>query len=241
MVIRPIELKIEAEVKKMIMRRQIDKKDDPSLSSMQTFLPIQPLLLSLISVNRLHTSMALDVESDTNSGTFCSPTAKTSDVTMGYTYAQSTAQAPHRRAQSEPVNHYNRHKTLPLLPHEIETNRSRSLPEQPSGTSRRNHRPLSKYAVEMPPHKNRALPSPPLQTSQADLEKWSAAVETAGMTKSWSFFPYWSKILLLKCESVESWEEKLTFAREMQDCWTERKLFAHEVQDCAYHCACGMV
>ena len=61
------------------------------------------------------------------------------------------------------------------------------------------------------------------------------------MTESWSFFPYWSIILLLKGESVESWEERLTFAREMQDCWTERKLFAHEVQDCAYNCACGMV
>ena len=168
-------------------------------------------------------------------------TAKTSNVNMGYTCSQSTAQAPHRRAMSEPINHYYRHKPLPLLPHEIETNRSRSLPEQPSDTSRRIHRPLSKRAAQAPPHKNGSLPLPPLRTSQTGLKKWSAAVETAGMTKSWSFFPYWSKILLLKCESVESWEEKLKFAREMQDCWTERKLFTHEVQDCAYQCACGMV
>ena len=176
-----------------------------------------------------------------NSRTPSCPTAKTNNATMGYTHSQSTAQAPHRRAMSEPVNHYYQHKPLPLLPHEIETYRSRSLSELPSDTSRRDHRPLSKYAAEVPPHKERSLPSPPLQTSQTGLEKWSAAVETAGMTNSWSFFPYWSKILLLKCENVESWEEKLTFAREMQDCWTERKLFAHEVRDCAYHCACGMV
>ena len=208
---------------------------------MRTLLPTQPSLLSLISVYYLQTSVALDVESDMDSGILPSPTAKTSNVTMGYTYSQSTAKAPHRRAMSEPVNHYYRHKPLPLLPHEIETHRSRSLPELSSDTSRRTHRPLSKNAAEVPPYKNRPLPSPPLQTSQTGLEKWSAAVETACMTKSWSFFPNWSKILLLKCESVESWEEKLAFAREMQDCWTERRLFAHEVQDCAYHCACGMV
>ena len=208
---------------------------------MRIFLPKRPSLLLLISEYYLHTSVALDVDSDMDSEILSSPTAKTSNVTMGYTYSQSTAQAPHRRAMSEPVNHYYRHKPLPLLPHEIEINRSRSLPELSPDTSRRIHRPLSKYAAEVLPDKNRPLPSPPLQTSQTGLEKWSAAVETAGMTKSWSFFPYWSKILLLKCESVESWEEKLKFAREMQDCWTERKLFAHEVQDCAYHCACGMV
>ena len=176
-----------------------------------------------------------------DSETLASPAAKTSNVTMGYTYAQATTQAPHRRAMSEPVNQYYRHKPLPLLPHEMETSRSRSMPGVPSDTSRRSHGPVSKYAAQGPPHKNRPPPSPPLQKSQPGLEKWSAAVETAGMTHSWSFFPYWSKILLLKCEKVESWEEKLTFAREMQDCWTERKLFAHEVQDCAYHCACGMV
>ena len=56
-----------------------------------------------------------------------------------------------------------------------------------------------------------------------------------------SFFPYWSKILMLKCESVSGWEEKLRFAREMQDCWTKRRLFAHEVRNCAMNCACGMV
>ena len=224
-----------------MMRRQIDKEDDPSLSNMRTFLPKQPSLLSLISVYHPHTSVALDVESDMNSGIMSSPTAKTSNVAMSYTCSQVPAQNSHRRAMSEPVNHYYRHKPLPLLPHEIETYRSRSLPQIPSDTSRRIHRPLSKYAAEVSPYKNRPLPTPPLQTSENDLQKWSAAVETADMTKSWSFFPYWSKILLLKCESVESWEEKLTFAREMQDCWTERKLFAHEVQDCAYHCACGMV
>ena len=46
MVIRPVELKIEAVVKKKtMMRRQIDKKDDPSLPNMRTFLPKQPSLL----------------------------------------------------------------------------------------------------------------------------------------------------------------------------------------------------
>lgn len=61
------------------------------------------------------------------------------------------------------------------------------------------------------------------------------------MVDSVSIFRYRSKFLLFKCETIESWEEKLTFAREMQDCWTKRKLFAHEVQDCAYNCACGMI
>ena len=60
------------------------------------------------------------------------------------------------------------------------------------------------------------------------------------MADSESFFAYWSKMLLPKCESVESWEEKLTVARE-QDCWAKRRPFAHEVQDCAWDCACGML
>ena len=45
------------------------------------------------------------------------------------------------------------------------------------------------------------------------------------MIDSWSFFPYWSKLLLLKYESVECWEERLTFAREMEDCLDEEKMF----------------
>ena len=164
--------------------------------------------------------------------------------TMGSTYSPLTARAPRRHARSEPVNDYYRHKALPRLPHEIEKYRSRSLPALPSETRRRDSRPLSKYAPAVPPYKNRPLPSPPLQTSERGLEeeeKEQAAVETIYMLDSSYLFPYWSKILLLKCEGVESWEEKLTFAREMQDSWTKRNLFAHEVQGCAYGCACGIV
>ena len=163
---------------------------------------------------------------------------------MGCTYPQPTAQASHRQAMSEPMIDYYRHKPLPHLPHELETYRSRSLPQLPSSkTSRRNNRPLSKYAPEVPPYKNRPLPSPPLRTSEGPglEEKSTVETETTCVMDSWSLFPYWSKILLLKCESVESWGEKLSFARDMQDCWTKRRLFAHEVQDCAYKCACGMI
>lgn len=160
--------------------------------------------------------------------------------TMGCTSFQPKIHNPHRRVMSEPINDSYRHKLLPCLPHEIGTYRSRSLPEVPSETSRRNNRPLSKYAPEVPPYKNRPLPSPPLRTSEpAEREKWTA--KTICTIDSESFFRHWSKIRLLKCEDVESWEEKLTFAQEMQDCWTKRKLFAHEVQDCAFNCACGML
>ena len=207
----------------------------------RTFLPEQPSPLCLIFWRHLPTSVALDVESDMNTRSLCPQTAKTSKApTWGYTDSQSVAQVTHRRAISEPVNYYYWHKPLPRLPHEIETYRSRSLPEPPSEPNRRNHRPLSKYTAKVPPYKDRALPSSPLQTSEPGVEDESAA-ETICMAESWSFFPYWSKILLLKGESVENWEEKLTFAREMQDCWAERKLFAHEVQYCARNCACGMV
>ena len=158
--------------------------------------------------------------------------------TMGCTYSQPVAKASHHRATSEPISDYYRHKPLPRLPHEIEMYRSQSLPELPSETSRRNNRPLSKYAPEVPLYKNRPLPPLPLRTIEPS-KKDDLIVET-NRVDSESFFPNWSQILLLKCENVESWEEKLNFAREMQDCWTKRKLFAHEVQNCAYDCACGM-
>lgn len=160
--------------------------------------------------------------------------------TMGCTYPQPTAQAPHRRTMSEPINEYYRYKLLPRLPHEIETYRSRSLPEPPSVTSRPNDRPLSKYAPKVPPCENRPpLPSPPLRTSEP-AQKEDSTVETIRPFGSESFFPCWSRSLLSKCESSASWEEKLTFARERRGRWAKRRLFAHEVQGCAYDCACGM-
>lgn len=153
---------------------------------------------------------------------------------------QSTAQPSHRRAKSEPIDAYYHHKPLPRLPKEIEMYRTRSLPALPSETSSCNKRPLSKYAPQVPPYRNRPLPSRPPRRSEP-FQRVKSTVETICMVDSEFFFPHWSKILLLKCERVESWEEKLTFAREMQDCWTKRKLFAHEVLDCACDCACGMV
>ncbi|CAF9904496.1 MAG: hypothetical protein ALECFALPRED_008583 [Alectoria fallacina] len=159
---------------------------------------------------------------------------------MDCPYPQPTSHNPHRRATSEPTNEYYRHKLLPRLPYEIERYRSRSLPELPSEASRRNNRPLSKYAPAVPPDKNRPLPSPPLRPSEP-AKGGSSTVETICMVDSESFFPHWSKIRLLQWEEVESWEEKLTFARERQECWTRRNLFAHEVKDCASGCACGMI
>ena len=159
---------------------------------------------------------------------------------MECAYSQSRVQAPHRRAVSEPINDYYRHKHLPRLPHEIETYRSRSLPELPPETSKPNNRLPTMNALEIPLYKNKPLPLPPLQTSEPVKRKRSTAEENP-VVDTESFFPYWSKILLLNCESVDSWEEKLTFAREMQDFWTKRKLFAHELRNCALNCACGMV
>ena len=147
----------------------------------------------------------------------------------------------HRRAVSEPVNDYYRHKHLPRLPHEIDTYRSRSLPDLPRGSSKVNDHPPSKKVFEIPLYKDKPLPLAPLQTGEPVKRRRSASVEENVGIDTGSFFPYWSKILLLKCESVSGWEEKLAFAREVQDCWTKRRLFAHEVRNCALNCACGMV
>ena len=159
---------------------------------------------------------------------------------MDCAYPQTKVQAPHRRAVSEPVNDYYRHKHLPRLPHEIEIYRSRSLPELPPGTSKVDDKSPSKKAFEIPLYKDKPLPLVPLQTSRP-VKRGLSIVQENPVVDTESFFPYWSKILLLKCESMNCWEEKLTFAREMQDCWTKRKLFAHEVRNCALNCACGMI
>ena len=163
---------------------------------------------------------------------------------MHRAYPPSKGPSPHRRAVSEPINDYYRHKHLPRLPHEIDTYRTRSLPDLPPGNSKANNddadEPPSNPAFESPlSKKNKPLPMAPLQTGQEVKKRTGSTVEEVDDTES--FFPYWSKILLLRRESVGCWEEKLVFAREMQGCWTERRVFAHEVRKCALNCACGMV
>ena len=155
-------------------------------------------------------------------------------LVMDRVHPQPAAPAPHRRAISEPVNVYYRHKHLPRLPHEIEPYRSRSLPEIPLEANRRSLRPQSKYAPDVPPYKNRPLPPPPLRTSEP-ARRETRTVETLCVVETES------RILLLKCERVDSWEEKLAFAREMQDRWTKGTRFAHEIRECTFDCACGMV
>ena len=161
---------------------------------------------------------------------------------MGCTSSLLNAQAAHRRALPERMNDHYRHKLLPRLPHEVEAYRSWSLLELTLEISRPKNRPLPRYAPEVPLCKSRSLPWPPQRPREpADREK--ATVETDCVVDLDLFFLCWSKDLLLTCENVGSWEEKLTFAREMQDFWTKRELVAHEVQDCACDCACacGMI
>ncbi len=238
MAISLIDLKIGSrEGKRTRLRKRIDKKDNlhPVPTCLVTYvskiLKFSSLHDEFAPVSRLMFGKTFEQRRslDTNRNDQQDPTM-----------AQPTAQAAHRRAMSEPVNDYYRHKLLPRLPHEFEMYRSRSLPELPSDTSNANHRPPSKYAPEVPPYKNRPLPSPPLRTSKP-ATRASSTVETICMPDAESCFPYWSEILLLKFENVGNWEAKLSFAREMQDCWTKRELFAHEVRECALDCACGMI
>lgn len=224
----------------MIFRKRIDKKDKPSCT---TCVPCFSNSFYSSSLRDIFTRMSPFMFSKTceQRRSLFPNHQDQRPPTIGCTYPPLTTRNPHLRATSEPTNDYYRHKFLPRLPHEIEMYRSRSLPELPSKASRRNKRPLSKYAPEVPPNKNRPLPPSPPPRSSEPAKRGNSTVETICTVDSESFFPCWSKIRLLQWEEVESWEEKLTFAREMQECWTRRKLFAHEVQDCAYGCACGMI